>query len=65
MLLNVPIGISLGMRNRHPSRFDRMLELDMTSLLGDLNPAIRLEGRDDLLRIDAHLYTLFAALSSV
>jgi hypothetical protein len=64
MLLNVPIGISLGMRNRHPSRFDRMLELDMTSLLGDLT-AIRLEGRDDLLRIDAHLYTLFAALSSV
>jgi hypothetical protein len=37
----------------------------MTSLLGDLNPAIRLEGRDDVLRIHAYLYTLIANVSSV
>jgi hypothetical protein len=35
--------ISVWTRNRHTPRLGRMLELDMASLLGDLNPAIRLE----------------------
>src|SRR4051812_26482002 len=57
--------ISPRVRHRHPPRFGRMLELDMTSFLGDLHPAVRLQSGDYVLRIHEYLYTLGRATSSV
>jgi hypothetical protein len=57
--------ISVWMRNRHTPLLGRMLELDMASLLGDLKPAMRLEGSDNIPRIHAYLYTLPRFPSSV
>jgi hypothetical protein len=39
--------IPLRMGHCHPPRFGRMLELDMTSLLGDLNPTICFKSGND------------------
>src|SRR2546423_974765 len=45
------------MRDRHPPRFGWMLELDMTSLLSDLNPTVCSNRGNDVSRIHEYLYT--------
>jgi hypothetical protein len=57
--------ISPWVRHGDSARFDRMLELDMTSFLSDLHPTVRLQGGDYALRIHEYLYTLRYWISSV
>src|SRR5262249_7230866 len=46
-----------GMRDGHPPWFRRVLELDMTSLLRDLDPTICFQSGNYVFRVYAHRYT--------
>lgn len=43
--------IPLGMGERDPSRFCRVLQLDVAALLGDLEPTVGLQKREDYARV--------------
>jgi hypothetical protein len=46
------------MRNRHPARFDQVLELDVAALLSNLVPIISPQSRNNLSAIHVYEYTL-------